>query len=278
MGGKTQVSSGEQIFWLEPLIQHPEFSWWQRLPAHVMFSQQLLTRASMFPPRSPALTCLHLSASKFSDVPSSSSGGIASFLCSDASSSQSLPASAQTQPSPGAVRSLFEKAAEKRRVEEACQDEDASRSTPVKNASGQCGSRKATGISSFFQRKSLEKNVRLADSDGNGPVAEDESGRAPSESSSSEDLQVCERCGQKVPVWEMPEHTDYHFALDLQKSFSSSASVPAAAPQTSRGKRAKTPSGPQPKRARVQGNTLDSFFKKTWCSSAVLSSTLLPAF
>ncbi|XP_048061895.1 DNA polymerase eta isoform X1 [Megalobrama amblycephala] len=228
---------------------------------------------------SPALTCLYLSASKFSDTPSSSSGGIASFLCSDASSTQSLPSSTQTpktQPtpkSPGAIRSLFEKAAEKnkRRLEEARKDED----TPAENASSQCSSLKATGISSFFQRKTLEKTLQVTNSlsEGNGSMTEDESGRAPaeaSEPSSSEDLHVCERCGQKVLVWEMPEHTDYHFALDLQKSFSSSVSsdgpVPAGAPQSSRGKsRAKTPSGPQAKRARVQGTagTLDSFFKRT---------------
>lgn len=250
----------------------------------LMLLQQLsyFTKASLFSPRSPALTCLYLSASKFSDVPSSSSGGIASFLCSDASSTQSLPPSTQTpktQPtpkSPGAIRSLFEKAAEKnkRRLEEASKDEDAS-PTPVENTTSQCSSQKATGISSFFQRKSLEKNLQLTNSlsDRNGSMTEEESVCAPaevSEPSSSEDLHVCQRCGQKVLVWEMPEHTDYHFALDLQKSFSSSVSsdspVPAGAPQSSRGKsRTKTPSGPQAKRARVQGNTgtLDSFFKKT---------------
>ncbi|GFS13089.1 DNA polymerase eta [Elysia marginata] len=32
-----------------------------------------------------------------------------------------------------------------------------------------------------------------------------------------EDFMECESCGDMVPVWEMPEHTDYHFALALQK-------------------------------------------------------------
>lgn len=251
------------------------------IPVILMLLQQLsyFTKASLFSPRSPALTCLYLSASKFSDIPSSSSGGIASFLCSDASSTQSSTQTPKTQPtpkSPGAIRSLFEKAAEKnkRRLEEASKDEDAS-PTPVENTSSRCSSQKATGISSFFQRKSLEKNLQVTNSlsDGNGSMTEDESCCAPaeaSEPSSSEDLHVCERCGKKVLVWEMPEHTDYHFALDLQKSFSSSVSsdspVLAGAPQSSRGKsRTKTQSGPQAKRARVQGNTgtLDSFFKKT---------------
>ncbi|KAK2896329.1 hypothetical protein Q8A67_010817 [Cirrhinus molitorella] len=233
---------------------------------------------------SPALTCLHLSASKFNDVPSSSSGGIAGFLSSDAPSAQSLLASTQTpktQPSPkspGAIRSLFEKAAEKKKqqVEEASKDEHVSSSLP----------QKATGISSFFQRKTLEKKLQQADllSDGSGSVLnEDQSVSAQSEmanradvslsapsdvSASSEDLHTCESCGLKVLVWEMPEHMDYHFALDLQKSFSSSSDRPetVGALQSSRGKcRTKIQSGPQAKRARVQGNsgTLDSFFKKT---------------
>lgn len=183
---------------------------------------------------SPALTCLHLSASKFSDVPSSSSGGIASFLSSDAPSTQSRLASPQTpktQPSPkrpGAIQSLFEKAAEKKKH--------------------------APGISSFFQRKGLEKTLPLADCVSAG--SESLSGVAPSD--------ACERCGLKVLVWEMPEHMDYHFALDLQKSFSSASS--AGPGESSRGKsQAKTQSGPQAKRARVPGNsgTLDSFFRKT---------------
>ncbi|CAM4724930.1 unnamed protein product [Leuciscus chuanchicus] len=251
---------------------------------------------------SPALTCLHLSASKFSDVPSSSSGGMTSFLSSDASSTQT-PKTQLAPRSPGAIQSLFEKAAErnKRRAEE-----HASHTQPVQeNTPSQCRSPKASGISSFFLRKSLEKNLGL--SEGNGRMrTKDEDLQVcvepsssldlqvcvepsssedlqvfvePSSSedlqvcvepSSSEDLQVCERCGQKVLVWEMPEHTDYHFALDLQKSFSSSASsdgpVPAGAPLLSHGKsKTRIQSGPKAKRARVLGNsgTLDSFFKKT---------------
>lgn len=107
----------------------------------------------------------------------------------------------------------------------------------------------------------------------------------------SEDLLKCERCGQDVSVWEMPEHNDYHFALDLQNAFSSStdpaavssssststttsSSVshtplrvgPAGAAQSSRGKtKTRGQSGPTPKRHRAQGGstgTLDSFFKR----------------
>ncbi|XP_070697140.1 DNA polymerase eta [Pempheris klunzingeri] len=97
-----------------------------------------------------------------------------------------------------------------------------------------------------------------------------------------EDLLNCERCGQDVLVWEMPEHNDYHFALDLQNSLSSTTSAisssSSSAPltplrvgapgvgQPSRGKtKTRGQSGPQPKRHRSQGGstgTLDSFFKR----------------
>ncbi|KAL0177194.1 hypothetical protein M9458_026088, partial [Cirrhinus mrigala] len=162
---------------------------------------------------------------KFSDVPSSSSGGIAGFLSCDAPSAQSLLASTQTpktQPSPksaGAIRSLFEKAAEKKKqqVEESSRDEHVSSSLP----------QKATGICSFFQRKTLEKKLQLADSlpdDSRSTLNENPSDSARSEKASGagvsltapEDHHACERCGLKVLVWEMPEHMDYHFALDLQ--------------------------------------------------------------
>ncbi|XP_064788545.1 DNA polymerase eta [Oncorhynchus masou masou] len=103
-----------------------------------------------------------------------------------------------------------------------------------------------------------------------------------------EDLLTCECCGQDVLAWEMPEHNDYHFALDLQNSFSSTSTTTntslhsssfssvstafrpplrAGALQLSRGKtRARGQSTPQPKRPRSQGGstgTLDSFFKRS---------------
>uniref|UniRef100_UPI0037E8FACC DNA polymerase eta n=1 Tax=Semicossyphus pulcher TaxID=241346 RepID=UPI0037E8FACC len=99
----------------------------------------------------------------------------------------------------------------------------------------------------------------------------------------SEDLLTCERCGEEVLVWEMPEHNDYHFALDLQNSLSSTISSTitsssnvsqtplrvgaAGTAQSSRGKaKSRGQSGPQPKRHRSQGGsagTLDSFFKRS---------------
>ncbi|XP_036783328.2 DNA polymerase eta isoform X1 [Manis pentadactyla] len=81
----------------------------------------------------------------------------------------------------------------------------------------------------------------------------------------AEDQVPCEKCGSLVPVWDMPEHMDYHFALELQKSFLQTPSsnpqvVPASSPQSKRNP--KSPSASNSKRLRPEGmQTLDSFFK-----------------
>uniref|UniRef100_A0A3B1ILR3 DNA polymerase eta n=1 Tax=Astyanax mexicanus TaxID=7994 RepID=A0A3B1ILR3_ASTMX len=249
----------------------------------------------------PALTCLHLSASKFSDT---SSGGIVSFLSSDVAPTQSLLGSTQTQsPSktetaaakkPGAIQTFFQKAAEKKKTEINLKkketDDLASSTSENLSSPSQKPAVSNTSISSFFQRKSLEKNLQVGtgltsseqvewmkessvDSVERSPaqtLPQDFSGESYSFSveaeqdgtsllehtdfkDTREDFHTCERCGEEVLVWEMPEHNDYHFALDLQKSFSSSSS------------RSKTQAGPQAKRARAAETTvtLHSFFKKS---------------
>ena len=40
---------------------------------------------------------------------------------------------------------------------------------------------------------------------------------------SPEDLMQCPKCGQTLPVWEMPEHSDFHFALEIQAQQSQNA-------------------------------------------------------
>ncbi|XP_015455825.1 DNA polymerase eta isoform X3 [Pteropus alecto] len=81
----------------------------------------------------------------------------------------------------------------------------------------------------------------------------------------NEDQVPCEKCGSLVAVWEMPEHADYHFALELQKSFLQSQSsnprvVPASSPQSKRNP--KSPLASSNKRPRPEGmQTLESFFK-----------------
>ncbi|XP_053457512.1 DNA polymerase eta isoform X3 [Nycticebus coucang] len=81
----------------------------------------------------------------------------------------------------------------------------------------------------------------------------------------AEDQVPCEKCGSLVPVWEMPEHMDYHFALELQKSFLQPQSsnphvVTALSPQGKRNP--KSPLASSNKRPRPEGmKTLESFFK-----------------
>lgn len=216
----------------------------------------------------------------------------------------STPSPSKTEPKakkPGAIQSLFQKAAEKKKAEENLQKEEADGlasfscppllaapenfPTPVQKTVAS-----NTAVSSFFQRKSLEKNTgdavqaeRVLQGSLDGSCsASVETKQTPTSlpehsgfKDSREDFLTCERCGQEVLVWEMPEHTDYHFALDLQNSFSSSLTSSGHAstsnplivgtPQSSHGKsRSKTQAGPQPKRARTKESvgTLDSFFKK----------------
>ncbi|XP_037698476.1 DNA polymerase eta isoform X2 [Choloepus didactylus] len=81
----------------------------------------------------------------------------------------------------------------------------------------------------------------------------------------AEDQVPCEKCGFLLPVWEMPEHMDYHFALELQKSFlqphsSTPRVVPAISPQGKRNP--KSPLASSNKRPKPEGmQTLESFFK-----------------
>ena len=42
----------------------------------------------------------------------------------------------------------------------------------------------------------------------------------------SEDYMKCPKCEQTLPVWEMPEHSDFHFALELQAQQSQNAPAP----------------------------------------------------
>lgn len=311
------------------------------------------------PSRTPPLTLLHLSASKFSDTPAA--GGIAGFLSSEVSPTQSTATqSSKHSPSkvkngatckqPSSIQSFFQKAAERQKPTAECKNSTGiihpsshqtsetkletdtksqfSSSSVFSNSKNESTSPNA-GISSFFQKKSLERSLQITDSTSNkseieetpGPEEDSEDANDVSElqenhtseytshqlpreeedtdpevkncslGAAEEDMLACERCGEKVLVWEMPEHNDYHFALDLQKSLSSSSgsvtvSSPSSAVSTSpnvppapfkagsvnsgksaRGKtKSRGQSGPQPKRQKSQGGsrgTLDSFFKKS---------------
>ncbi|XP_030051721.1 DNA polymerase eta isoform X2 [Microcaecilia unicolor] len=90
-----------------------------------------------------------------------------------------------------------------------------------------------------------------------------------------EDLVQCEKCGQKVVVWELPEHMDFHFALELQQSFSlcnsprphafPNSSKPSSVTSDLRGKnKPKSQAASSSKRPKRQlSQTLDYFFKRT---------------
>ncbi|XP_053731089.1 DNA polymerase eta isoform X1 [Synchiropus splendidus] len=225
---------------------------------------------------SPPLTLLHLSASKFSGA--QARGGIAGFLSSDVTSTQARLESPEPKAKqPGSIQSFFQKAAETQRQKTEVQHE-------VKEEGGSAPStaspKKHSDISSFFSRRSAESGLQvnslqetqLPDEDAAVSRDEKEPREELSNTVSSEDLIQCQRCGRDVSVWEMPEHNDYHFAMDLQKSLSSSVASlspsslrPPGPSQLSRGKtKSKGQTGPQPKRHCHQGSgTLDSFFKKS---------------
>lgn len=259
--------------------------------------------------RSPPLTCLHLCASKFNE---NSSGEITSFLSSGVAPTQKTnePASrTETTPKkPGSIQALFQKAAEKKKKEvvnesfmekEAMSTLSSSENRPHSTASTvpqQAPVVSKTSLSSFFQRKTVEKSSHGFPRE--NPIKESAEDKSQTDwvlqgssctsfsveqnrvenftqnvsfKDSKEDFHTCERCGQEVLMWEMPEHTDYHYALDLQNSLSSSSSPSFSGPvmaqmaSSSHGKsRPKTQAGSQAKRARLMDNstTLDSFFKK----------------
>lgn len=256
--------------------------------------------------RSPPLTCLHLSASKFTE---NSSGEITSFLSSDVSPTQSRPKTHEqgsrtetTTKKLGSIQALFQKAAEKkkREADDSSIEKELVTLPSPENLSHNTASvvpQKAPvfsnkSLSSFFLRKTLENSSEgfskeklaredktqdecsLQGSSCSSGVEEQNRAEILTQSvcskDSREDFHTCERCGQEVLMWEMPEHADYHYALDLQNSLSSSSSFSSSAvaetASSSRGKsKPKTQAGPQAKRARPVDNstTLHSFFKKT---------------
>ncbi|KAM9726961.1 DNA polymerase eta isoform 2-T3 [Menidia menidia] len=306
----------------------------------------------------PPLTLLHISASKFSDAPSA--GGIAGFLSSDVTSTQSVFSASQLSSQsrselrngspckqPGSIQSFFHRVAEKQKqVGKLAEEEDecesvkedplpstldrgsgtdskleAEISPPVSSNTSSFHSKMGAESlhMSFFHKKNLERNSLVSATTSNKPesgqkhalICENKSEEAdggtkydseqvsfeedgdeqeinpevtpPPANVAKEDMLTCDRCSQEVLVWEMPEHNDYHFALDLQNSLSSStvtsssltsssssaSLTPLRAGNTTQSSRGKTKtrgqSGPVAKRFRSHGastGTLDSFFKK----------------
>ncbi|XP_035685289.1 DNA polymerase eta-like [Branchiostoma floridae] len=89
-----------------------------------------------------------------------------------------------------------------------------------------------------------------------------------------EDVMACEKCGKDVLAWELPEHLDFHFAMELQQQqqqqqqtsngisggthpSGSNASKATTGAAKKPGKRRGRP----PKRQKMDHPTLDTFFK-----------------
>ncbi|KAM6461803.1 DNA polymerase eta [Liasis olivaceus] len=83
--------------------------------------------------------------------------------------------------------------------------------------------------------------------------------------SSMDDCLLCEKCNQKVVVWEFTEHLDYHFAVELQNSFSGSSSfrsvdsLDSPVKDKNKSREQRTTSAKRPKQD--ANRTIDFFFK-----------------
>ena len=90
-----------------------------------------------------------------------------------------------------------------------------------------------------------------------------------------EDLMTCDKCGLTLAVWEMPEHSDFHFAVELQQTSDPLPMLPPASASscgvagvggakrklpTGRGGRGKR--GRPRKEVHAQSSSLLSFFSK----------------
>lgn len=81
------------------------------------------------------------------------------------------------------------------------------------------------------------------------------------------DRMLCEKCNQSVLVWQFTEHLDYHFAVELQNSFSESSCfrppVAISSPSAKGKSKPRTHTASVAKRPKQETvKTLDSFFKR----------------
>ncbi|XP_077341564.1 DNA polymerase eta [Lithobates pipiens] len=250
---------------------------------------------------SPPLNLLALSASKFTETASSGSG-IASFLTKDPASTQKPPGGlTQMSPSspktpqkerqdlenrtPSTIQLMFQKAVEKRKnIPEEAPFPSVSTQNP--DDKKDCVNSSVSVRRSFFESKSHQQVTM--DLDQSEPLSSVQDGDASYEDPVSdecvnspymdpveqkpehpeEDMISCEKCHKQILVWDIPEHMDYHFAQELQDSFSvpspsTAPSRPTMTPQARPKNKPKNHPTPNAKRARSEGSrTLDTFFKK----------------
>ncbi|XP_059838514.1 DNA polymerase eta isoform X2 [Hypanus sabinus] len=113
---------------------------------------------------------------------------------------------------------------------------------------------------SFFKRKSLDHSpVKPPSQTPQQPLISPSASSLPPEA-----LVHCRRCGKSTLPWEVAEHEDFHFALELQQSLAASPFPSAPRTPTSPSGQLKkaTPLRPARKRARTAIKTLDWYFRK----------------
>ncbi|NWX91028.1 POLH polymerase, partial [Nothoprocta pentlandii] len=264
---------------------------------------------------SPPLISVLLSASKFSEAPTLLSGGIATFLTSEAQSDSTATTSKNTvsprrprvkffrSPSkearpPHAIETFFQRAAERQRAQPpapgsperqaasgagpavapgdpaapgACSPGQGSSASPRKRLLWEEPQPDVTQVPSTPPGSSIPPKPAQA-AEGNEQNLPPSPELSPFPPASPGDWQQCEKCGQHVLAWELPEHLDYHFAVELQHSLLEPSSPPAlgAAPSP----KAAAPSSPARSKPRPQAatsakrpregatRTLDFFFKR----------------
>ncbi|KAJ6664698.1 hypothetical protein lerEdw1_006271 [Lerista edwardsae] len=286
---------------------------------------------------SPPITLLQLSATKFLEGPTISSGDITAFLtgdnqCAHPTNSSAASPNAMSLGSPkkgpskkgaNSIKLLFQRVAERKQAQATAQislpDVTDVRTEPEALESTICPDKESIVVSSqspkglvehgssssnldsFQDQDSLEQSLARS---GAGPVEtplvsqahlapleelgasseplelwkeecvqpapalfQEEAADSRDPHSFPEDQMLCEKCNQQVSVWEFTEHLDYHFAVELQNSFSGSSAfrppVSVSSPPAKGKSKPKTPTAPSAKRPRQDAvRTLDSFFKR----------------
>ena len=75
----------------------------------------------------------------------------------------------------------------------------------------------------------------------------------PNKGFTAEDFVLCNKCGKRILIWDLPEHNDFHFAQDLSHDLNSSAS-------SSNSPMPKAKSPPR-KKTKLASSSIENFFK-----------------
>ncbi|ELT99496.1 hypothetical protein CAPTEDRAFT_172544 [Capitella teleta] len=163
------------------------------------FNRSLLHQSSWSPP----ITCMGISASKFSDL-SNTGRDIKSFL-QDPSAFPSVSQNSSPAPPAECKNSAAAKVAPKNQLMEFM----SKRRRKGEEASLSNGDQSTSR--SFFQSYMQKRTDATPPAEQHGDPEE-----TSLDTTDVSDMVTCEKCQQSVSAWEMPEHLDYHFAADLQ--------------------------------------------------------------